>query len=140
MPKTTGRRIVMPRPRKWKKVCCLPESEIFGPLTNISTNNEIVVMKIEEYETIRLIDFENLTQEECAEKMQVSRATVQKLYQDARSKIAGSLVNGNLLKIEGGDFQLYSESERGNCCCGRQRNRRRRNESYLQDNNKEILK
>lgn len=130
----------MPRPRKWKKVCCLPESEIFGPLTKSNIQNEVTIMKIEEYETIRLIDLEQLTQEECAEKMQVSRATVQKLYQDARNKIAESLVNGNLLKIEGGDYQLYSDSERGNSCCRCRGYRCRNNELYFQTKTEEIKK
>ncbi len=131
---------IMPRPRKWKKVCCLPESEVFGPLTKTSIQNEVTIMKIEEYETIRLIDLEQLTQEECAEKMQVSRATVQKLYQDARAKIAESLVNGNVLRIEGGNYQLYSDIERGNSCCGCRGYRCRHNELYFQTKKEEMKK
>jgi predicted DNA-binding protein (UPF0251 family) len=130
----------MPRPRKWKKVCCLPESEIFGPITKTSISNEVTMMKIEEYETIRLIDLEQLTQEECSEKMQVSRATVQKLYQDARGKIAESLVNGNLLKLEGGDYQLYTDRERGNGCCRHRGYRCRNDELYFQNNKEETKK
>lgn len=106
---------MMPRPRKWKKVCCLPESNIYGPLNGPDTE-VIVNMTVEEYETIRLIDLERLTQEECAEKMQVARATVQKIYNDARRKIADSLVNGKILKIEGGDYKLYNETERIHGC------------------------
>jgi predicted DNA-binding protein (UPF0251 family) len=113
----------MPRPRKWKKVCCLPESNLYGPVNTSDIENEIIQMTVEEYETIRLIDLEGLTQEECGERMQVARATVQNIYKDARSKIAESLVNGNLLKIEGGDYQLYNESERMHGCGGCRRNR-----------------
>jgi len=71
----------MPRPRKWKKVCCMPESNLYGPLNDSKTENKIIKMAVEKYETIRLIDLEGLTQEECAEKMQVARTTVQKIYQ-----------------------------------------------------------
>jgi len=85
-------------------------------------------MSVEEYETIRLIDLEKLTQEECGERMQVARTTIQKIYTDARAKVAESLVNGCFLKIEGGDYQLYSEKEKpfgcGRCRrsrCGRDR-------------------
>ncbi|SHJ28839.1 DUF134 domain-containing protein [Parasporobacterium paucivorans] len=113
----------MPRPRKWRKVCCLPESNLYGPLNGSDIENEIIMMTVEEYEAIRLIDREGLTQEECAEKMQVARTTVQNIYKDARSKVAESLVNGNLLKIEGGDYKLYNESERKHCCGGCRRNR-----------------
>ena len=113
----------MPRPRKWRKVCCLPESNVYGPLNNTEPMNKVIVMAVEEYEAIRLIDLENLTQEECAEKMNVSRATVQSIYKDARSKIADSLVNGNHLKIEGGDYQLYNDKERIHGCRRCQRNK-----------------
>lgn len=113
----------MPRPRKWRKVCCLPESNLYGPLNGLNREDETIKMSVEEYETIRLIDLEGLTQEECAEKMQVARATVQNIYKEARSKLADSLVNGLLIKIEGGDYKLYSESERMGGCGRCRRNR-----------------
>ena len=108
----------MSRPRKWKKVCCLPESNMYGPLNDSGTPDEIIVMAVEEYETIRLIDLEGLTQEECAEKMQVARTTIQKIYNDARNKIAESLVNGKIIRIRGGDYTLCDEND-GMHCCGR---------------------
>jgi len=113
----------MPRPRKWRKVCCLPDSNLYGPLNGADIDNKIIMMTVEAYETIRLIDLEGFTQEECAERMQVARTTVQNIYKDVRSKIAESLVNGNILKIEGGDYKLYSESERMYGCGKCRRNR-----------------
>lgn len=113
----------MPRPRKWRRVCCLPESNLFGPLIPRQNDPEIVMMTVEEYETIRLIDLEGLMQEECAERMNVARTTVQRIYNDARKKIAESLVNGKILKIEGGDYKLCDEEEPMYGCgrCRRQR-------------------
>ena len=96
----------MPRPIKCRKVCSLPESNIFGPLNMKNSEDEIIIMTVEEYETIRLIDAEGLMQEECAERMGVARTTVQKIYNDARKKLAEALVGGNVLKIEGGDYKL----------------------------------
>lgn len=113
----------MPRPRKWRKVCCMPGSTLYGPLNGFPDDSQLIIMSVEEYETIRLIDQEGLNQEECAEKMQVARATVQNIYKAARSKMAESLVNGRLLKIEGGDFQLYNDSERTLGCARCHRNR-----------------
>ena len=117
----------MPRPRKWRKVCCLPESNLFGPLNGGNIGTELITMTVEEYETIRLIDLEGLTQEECAVRMNVARATVQKTYNDARMKLAESLVNGNIIKIEGGDYKLYDDDELAYGCrrcrrsrCGRE--------------------
>lgn len=112
----------MSRPRKHKKVCCLPESNLYGPVKSHAAE-EMIVMTVEEYESIRLIDLEALTQEECAERMQVARATVQSIYKEAKYKIAESLVNGNILKIEGGDYKLYNEKER-QIGCSRCRKRR----------------
>jgi predicted DNA-binding protein (UPF0251 family) len=71
-------------------------------------------MTVEEYEAIRLMDLEGLTQEECAQTMNVARTTVQRIYMDARRKLAQSLVQGNILKIEGGDYQLCDAAE---CTC-----------------------
>lgn len=101
----------MPRPRKWKKVFCLPKRTLYGPLNKFNQDSDTIIMSVEEYETIRIIDLENLTQEECADKMDVARTTVQRLYNDARNKLALSLVNGNCIKIEGGDYILHDENE-----------------------------
>lgn len=106
----------MARPRKWRKVCCLPETTLYGALNGADAENENVTMTIEEYEVIRLIDLEDLTQLECAEKMQIARTSVQNIYKNARSKMAESLVNGSTLKIEGGYYKLYNEIERKHGC------------------------
>lgn len=103
------------RPRKRRRVCCFPENNRFGPLNNALNQNQFVVMAVDEYETIRLIDLEGLTQEECAKEMHIARTTVQRIYSQARKKIAESLVNGKVLRIEGGDYQLCNK---GRWPCG----------------------
>lgn len=113
----------MPRPRKWKKVCAEPAINLYGPIDEAHRASEILVMSVEEYETIRLIDQERLTQEESAQKMNVARGTIQRLYTDARAKLAESLINGIVLKIEGGDYMLCDEEERRHGCGHCQRNR-----------------
>jgi len=113
----------MPRPRKWRKVCCLPEMDRFGPLNGAVKGDYFITMTVEEYETIRLIDLEGFTQEECANKMNIARTTVQGIYNDARKKLAESLVNGKLLRIEGGDYKLCDGLQKtcggGGCPKGR---------------------
>lgn len=104
----------MPRPRKWRKVCCLPDSNRFGPLDSPLSDESVVNMTVDEFETIRLIDLEGLSQEECASQMNVARTTVQWIYSDARKKLAESLVNGKILRIEGGDYKLCDGE--GACC------------------------
>ena len=94
----------MPRPVKRRRVCEPPRNARFGPLDGAPA--EIVVLTVDEYETIRLIDLLGLTQEECAGQMGVARTTVQALYEAARAKLADMLVNGRLLHVEGGPYEL----------------------------------
>ena len=105
----------MPRPRKCRRVCCLPWNASFGPIGGQSSENPIV-MSVDEYETIRLIDQTGLTQEECAAQMNVARTTVQGIYNDARKKLADVLVNGKSLVIRGGEYSLCDSREE-NCGC-----------------------
>ena len=70
-------------------------------------------MTVDEYEAIRLIDLSGLTQEECAGQMNISRTTVQGIYDEARKKLAESLVNGKILMIGGGEYQLCDGRGRG---------------------------
>lgn len=105
----------MPRPRKCRHVCCMPECNRFGPLNMDPNRQPYVTMSIDEYETIRLIDLEGLNQEACAIQMKVARTTVQMIYNDARKKLAEALVNGRALHIEGGDYMLCGENPKP-CC------------------------
>ena len=104
----------MARPRKCRKVCDLPENNRFGPLETPINHNQFIIMEVDEYETIRLIDLEDLTQEECSNQMNIARTTVQRIYSQARKKLAQSLVNGKVLRIEGGDYKLCNGSG-GSC-------------------------
>lgn len=108
----------MARPTKIRKVCCLPECNLFGPINASLDEDNIITMSVDEYETIRLIDLEGMFQEECAQKMNIARTTVQRIYIEARKKIAMSLVEGNVLKIEGGDYKICS-GNRQKYGCGR---------------------
>lgn len=104
----------MPRPRKWRKVCCLPNTNRFGPLNGCVSLDDVIQMTVDEYETIRLIDLEGMNQEDCASHMNVARTTVQGIYNEARRKLALSLVEGRVLFIEGGDYHLCDGQS--NCC------------------------
>lgn len=113
----------MPRPRKCRTVCGLPESFEFGPLDSGHMNKDPVIMSVEEYEAIRLIDLEGLTQEECSKRMGVARTTVQGIYVDARKKLAKTLVTGSPLHIKGGDYRLCDGSGKRKGCCGKRKGR-----------------
>lgn len=75
-----------------------------------------MTMTLDEYEVIRLIDLEGLTQEQCAEQMEVARTTVQAIYAGARKVLAQCIVQGHPLQIEGGNVRIC---EHHNTSCGK---------------------
>lgn len=122
----------MPRPRKLRRVCNLPDFRIFGPLSGAVNKDSFIIMTVEEYEVIRLMDLEGLGQEQCADRMGVARSTVQRMYNEAKEKVADCLVNGKMLKIEGGDYVLCDIDKNvcSPCFRGRYRHGRGRNNNY----------
>ena len=105
----------MPRPVKCRKVCHFPRVLEFLP-AHAETQRPPILMTVDEYETIRLIDKEGLSQEACGEWMQVARTTVQKIYDSARKKLAKALVEGAPLHIGGGEFRLCDGKSTGWGC------------------------
>lgn len=95
----------MSRPTKCRKVCHFPQILEFSPV-DVKTEGEPIILAVDEYEAIRLIDKEGLSQEQCAAFMQIARTTVQRIYESARKKLADAIVDGCPLRIEGGDFWL----------------------------------
>ncbi|WP_244834978.1 NifB/NifX family molybdenum-iron cluster-binding protein [Clostridium sp. BJN0001] len=100
----------MARPSKRRFVCRMPECQLFYPSEKSDSMIEIL-LSIEEYEAIRLIDYDGKTQADAASHMSVSRTTIQALYTEARKKISRFLVEGTLLKIEGGNYILCSHNK-----------------------------
>lgn len=77
----------MPRPVKCRRVEKIPEYTYFIPAGRRKYEIEDITIKIEELEAMRLKDIEKLNQEECAERMQVSRQTFQNIIDSARKKL-----------------------------------------------------
>ena len=105
----------MSRPQKCRRVCTLPRCGGFRPMEDAPWSGT-VTLGVDEYEVIRLIDLEGLTQEQCAVQMEVARTTVTGIYLSARRKLAQALVEGRRLHISGGDYVLCP---RGEECPGR---------------------
>lgn len=106
----------MPRRVKCRKVCHYPQTLEFLPQNNNAQELEPIVLTVDEYEAIRLIDRRGMSQEQCAAFMQIARTTVQRIYETARKKLADFVVEGRPLRIEGGDFRLCNGSSTG-CGC-----------------------
>lgn len=111
----------MSRPTKVRRVCSYPENLAFSPATE--SNEEPIILTMDEFEAVRLIDKECLSQEECSVQLGVGRTTVQKIYETARKKLAQALVLGLPLKIQGGDYSMCAGNQE-NCYrseCGKAR-------------------
>ena len=111
----------MPRPTKCRRVCHFPQTLEFCPAQG-AEGKESVIVTVDEYEAIRLIDKEALPQEQCAAHMQVSRTTVQQIYANARKKLAVALVDSRPIRIDGGDHLLCDgrDSDCGFSTCSTQ--------------------
>ena len=90
----------MPRSAKCRRVCQMPAHCRFSP--EQPAHGEAVELTVEEYEAVRLMDYLGLNQEEAAAQMGVARTTVQRIYAQARRKLAVFLVEGRALQIGGG--------------------------------------
>jgi predicted DNA-binding protein (UPF0251 family) len=96
----------MSRPVKLRYVAALPGASFFKPAGIPAALLQSVRLSLEEIEAIRLKDLEGLEQEECAEKMQISRPTFHRVLESGRKKLADALVNGKAVQIGGGNFGL----------------------------------
>lgn len=111
----------MPKPQRCRRICKEPAYSGFSP--DGICEAETVSLFIDEFEVIRLVDYEKKTHKECAELMDISRTTVTEIYESARRKIADSIVNGKHLLIEGGNYRICDGSAFSHCGknCGKQR-------------------
>lgn len=94
----------MPNRRRNRRVAMLPPMEGFKPFGIPMRELESVILLFEEFEAIRLVDYENLTQEEASERMSISRPTFTRLYDKARKSVAKAFVEGKAIMIQGGNF------------------------------------
>jgi predicted DNA-binding protein (UPF0251 family)/predicted Fe-Mo cluster-binding NifX family protein len=102
----------MARPSRCRRICTRPKYCSFAPEN--AEKKENVVLTVDEYETVRLIDLEDMTQEQTAKQMDISRTTVMEIYRAARRKIADCIVNGKTLTVSGGNYRICD----GTSFCG----------------------
>ena len=112
----------MARPSKCRNICSLPVVTEFVP--NGGEPGESVVIGVDAYEVIRLLDHKRFTQEQCAVRMNISRTTVTRIYDEARRKIAEAMVLGKRIVIGGGEIMVCT-APKPECagephCCHRQ--------------------
>ncbi|MDO5476529.1 MAG: DUF134 domain-containing protein [Eubacteriales bacterium] len=127
----------MARPQRSRRVCEAPSIDRFTPdpqprCPDSSQRSsspqqaaspadclepEPVILTVDEYETLRLVDHEGLTHSECARQMNISRTTATEICESARHKVAEAIVCGRELVIEGGSWELCG-GNRTDCFLG----------------------
>jgi len=90
----------MPRPKCRRNICGIPDKNFFKPRGIPVMDLEEIVLNLDEFEAIRLADYEQLYQEEAANRMNISRQTFGRIIASARKKMADVIIHGKALKIE----------------------------------------
>ena len=106
----------MPRPPKCRRVEFEPRFTYFKPAGIPKHQLKELVLTVEEIEAIRLKDKEGLEQEECAERMHISRATFQRILGAAREKIAEAITEGKAIRVEGGHYRIAARCFKCHSC------------------------
>lgn len=94
----------MPRPPRSRRICFEPANRRFAPMDG--PGGAAVLLTLDEWQTIRLMDYADCTHARCAKVMGVSRSTVTEIYAAARKKVARALIEGRPLEIQGGLVQV----------------------------------
>lgn len=108
--------IRMARPEKNRTVSQPPLMKGFKPFGIPHCKLEAVNLTYEEYESIRLVNYENLEQKEAADLMNISRPTLTRIYNKALTTIAKAFVEGKAIIIEGGNYELSNDWYRCGKC------------------------
>ncbi len=89
--------------KRRKKWCVSPEKVVRKPWAGVPARSLVeIVLTVDEFEALRLADYEGLYQKQAAERMGISRPTFGRIVEAARRKVARALVEGGVLRIEGG--------------------------------------
>jgi predicted DNA-binding protein (UPF0251 family) len=101
----------MGRPKKCRWVETEPGVNFFKPRGIPLRSLQQIVITVDELEAMRLADFLEMTQEEVAQRMQVSRPTVTRMLSRAHQAVADALVHGKAICIQGGDYRVGQQCQ-----------------------------
>jgi predicted DNA-binding protein (UPF0251 family) len=97
------------RPRKQRRIGYKPEFQGYNP-----SKNKCIELTIEELEAIRLMDYENLNQQEAADLMNIGRTTLQAIYKSAREKVSIALIENISINYKDNEcYEFYSNRGHG---------------------------
>lgn len=96
----------MPRHRRCRRAFFYPHTTIFKPAGIPASNLMQIIIYSDEFEAVRLKDFEELDQVSCAVKMNISQPTFHRLIKSARKKLADAIINGKAINISKFDARV----------------------------------
>jgi len=97
----------MPKPKKERFVRVPPPVVLFRPIGIPSSQLKYVVLHLDEYEALRLVDHDGMDQTQAAAQLGISRPTCARILEGAHRKIADAIVNGCAITIEGGNYRFF---------------------------------
>ncbi|HBH47891.1 MAG TPA: DNA-binding protein [Bacteroidales bacterium] len=96
----------MPRRRRLRKVVAPPGFKTFKPHGTNKTDSEYIELLYEEYEAIKLADYDLLNHETAAKLMGISRPTFARIHESARRKVAKAMVEVKEIRTAYGNALL----------------------------------
>ena len=96
----------MPRKKRHRLVTKEPPVSVYKPAGIPAMELDEILITIDEFEALRLADFEGLSQRDASAAMEISQPTFNRVLSSARHKVASGLVQGYVLRIEGGRYRL----------------------------------
>ncbi len=106
----------MPRPRKFRRILEEPQTRCFKPENEKIGPSNPIEITLDEFESIRLKDYHDIQQKKSAEIMGISQPTFHRILTSARKKIAKALIDGNTIKIIGGNYITDKKRYKCNDC------------------------
>jgi predicted DNA-binding protein (UPF0251 family) len=97
---------IMVRPKKCRQVLAEPDVTYFKPRGIRLRELQEVELAVEEFEAVRLKDYEGMEQKDVAKKMGMSQPSLHRLLLSARKKISDAIVNGKAIRINGGTYSV----------------------------------
>jgi predicted DNA-binding protein (UPF0251 family) len=106
----------MPRPKRNRTILSPPICNGFVPIGNTLKSDSGIDLSLEEFESIRLCDYDHLNHAEACQLMNVSRPTFARIYESARQKVATAFAEGLPIHFIGGKYSMSENWWKCNQC------------------------
>jgi len=103
----------MVRPRRLRRIFFQPDVTYFKPAGIPMVSLKETELSFDELEAIRLVDSKEMEQIEAGKQMKISQSTLSRLLREGRKKLADAIIQGNAIKIQGGNYKMAMPKGRG---------------------------